>query len=86
MTHDSRMRIALGIVAQWKAYSLTALNVRGTSRLHRHLECPTLKREADVEILVREGQTNGVAHCSLLGNFDIVTCREGCLATAKRTT
>lgn len=66
------------------AYSLGAFNVRCTSHVHRQLRCNILERDAEVDIMVREGKVVGVVHCSLLGNFDTLTCRQRCLATPIR--
>ena len=36
------------------AYSLGAFNVRNTSHVHRQVWCNLLKRDAEVDIMVRE--------------------------------
>lgn len=86
MTHEGW--IVLILCVWWlggMGYSLRALNVRGISHVHRQIQCSTLERDAEVDIMVREGKAVEVAHCSLLGNFDVITCRQGCLDAVKQT-
>ncbi len=85
MTHEGWMVLILCVL--WlggMGYSLRALNVRGISHVHRQLRCSTLERDAEVDIMVREGKAVGMAHCSLLGDFDVITCQQGCLDAAKQ--
>ncbi len=62
------------------AYGLTTLNkMPGPASIRKRLWCDDMGREADVEFEVRHGMPESVRHCSILGDFDIITCHQRCL-------
>jgi hypothetical protein len=62
------------------AYGLTTLHkMPGPTFMRKRLWCDDMGREADVEFMVRNGMPESVRHCSIVGDFDTITCHQRCL-------
>ncbi len=54
-------------------------NQHATSVIRKRLWCSTLEREAEIEVLVKDGSLCALRRCSLIPGFDILDCRKCCL-------
>lgn len=62
-----------------RAYGLTTLNhMPGPTFIRKRLWCDDMEREADVEFEVRNGMPESVRHCSIVGDGDVISCRQRC--------